>query len=235
MCDINAFKTQLFQYLKTILDSKLLTPMYCVVFGSQIYGTKTPNSDWDIYCVVEQDSHNSSVLFDIHDTELKIDLTIRSIDLFLKDIKSGQPLSIEVLLTPEKYQLIQCDQISQIGNTINFNNPEMKKQIRHGFSEKASWSEVRARKKLKDGEVLCALKSLYHSHRILCFGIQIGTYGTIIDWEQGKEYLKELLSLDPNNLDDQYMRQSYKKWTKTGCSKCKKDSIQTQFKSVFPK
>ncbi len=225
----------LLQYLKSILDEKSLKLIYCTIYGSHVYGTSGPHSDWDIFCVVDDDNNSKvPISLDIHNTDSKIDLTIRSIDLFEKDIKSGQPISIEVLLIPKKFILFNDNRIDQLCNGINMQSSEMKKTIRCGFSEKASWSEVRARKKMKDGKISCALKSLYHSYRILGFGIQIGLHGTIIDWSQGNEYLKELLSIDPKMLDDQSMRTSYKKWAKTGCSECDKDSIQTQFKKLLP-
>jgi len=233
----------LIKYVETTLGTNTIPmrPIHCVVYGSHVYGTATSDSDYDIYCIVESsgDSMNqftASITIDIHNTDSKIDLTIRSIDIFMKDIKSGHPLAYEILFSPQKFKLIQSEEINQYMDSMNvINNSEIKKQIRHGFSEKASWSEVRARKKLADGEILCALKSLYHSYRILGFGIQIGIYGKIVDWECGKEYLKELLSLDPRMLDDQCMRMSYKKWARTGCIECKKDSIQTQFKNILPK
>lgn len=240
---------EILQYLKTITDAKSLKPVHCVVYGSHVYETARPGSDWDIFCIVEpltetetgtetetkSVTDSKSISLDIHNTDSKIDLTIRSVDLFLKDLRDGQPVAIEVLLVPKKFVLIQSQGFDQIKDSINLNCPEVRKSIRHGFSEKASWAEVRARKKLKDGEILCALKSLYHSYRILGFGIQIGTNGTITDWSFGKDYLQQLLGLDPLTLDDQSMRTSYKLWAKTGCSECGKDSIQTQFKNVLPK
>jgi hypothetical protein len=232
----------LIKYVETTLRTNTIPmrPIHCVVYGSRVYGTATSGSDYDIYCIVELSGESNhlptSIIMDIHNTDSKIDLTIRSIDIFMKDIKSGHPFVYEILFSPQKFKLIRNEEINQYRDSMDVvNSFEIKKQIRHGFSEKASWSEVRARKKLADGEILCAMKSLYHSYRILGFGIQIGTYGKIVDWESGKEYLKELLSLDPRVLDDQYVRMSYKKWVRTGCIECKKDSIQTQFKNILPK
>lgn len=235
MTEISSLKDPynvLTQYVRLILDAKLLKSVHCVVYGSRVYGTARLDSDWDIYCIVESEL---SIEIDMHNNDTKIDLTIRSIDMFEKDIRTGQPLSVEVLLTPREFVLIQDEKFNELTKTINLRSPEMRKAIRHGFSERASWAEVRARKKLIDGDVLCALKSLYHSYRIFGFGIQIGLHNTINDWSWGKEYLDELLSLDPKILNDQSLRASYKKWTKTGCIECKQDSIQTQFKNVLPK
>lgn len=109
--------------------------------------------------------------------------------------------------------------------SMDFNDPSLKKILRKGFAEKASWAEVRAKKKLRDGEIKIAIKSQFHSYRILLFGTQIGINGKIVDWKAANEYLIELKN---NEITEEFLKYSYKKWVK-------ETGVETNFKKTLPK
>jgi len=142
--------------------------------------------------------------------------------------------------------------------TTSSTSPSIKHTLRRGFSKTASVSEVRAplgapkgaplgapkgaRKKFKDGEINHALKSQFHSYRILLYGIQLGAHGTIVDWTlltegylrstAANDYLKELMFVDHSTLSDKFFRESYKLRVKTATDEA--ESIMTQFKLALP-
>ena len=66
--------------------------------------------------------------------------------------------------------------------------------LRHTLSEKASHSFVKAKKKIdKEKDFYIGWKSLFHSLRILNFGIQIAVTGSINDYSAANHYWFDLL------------------------------------------
>jgi len=71
-------------------------------------------------------------------------------------------------------------------------------KLRHSLSAKASNSFVKAKKKLtvaKDYDKDIGRKSLWHSFRIIAFGIQIATQGKIFDYSACNELFKEIMQV----------------------------------------
>lgn len=252
-------KTELIAHTQMILKEKQLVPTFCAVYGSHVYGTATELSDYDIYVIAVPDpdaekKNNEAiqVSYDLHQeknekdmsvigttSDKPIDLTVRSFDEFKASVRKGDPQAIELLLTPEQFVLMGSEQFTEFKNTVDMKAKQVRQTIRSGFSEKASWAESRARKKFKDGEIKIALKSQFHSYRILFFGIQIGLTGQIYDWGIANDYLRALFSVPEIDLNDQYFRDSTKEWTKTKLL-TKKDhgidgTVATCFKIALPK
>ena len=98
--------------------------------------------------------------------------------------------------------------------------------LRSGFSEKARWAQDAAIKRFRaiaakgdyvgeDKEIDRALKSLYHAFRIYNYGIQVGLYGKIVDWEIANPYWEELSTLDKKHLTEQFLKDFHKDDLKT--------------------
>jgi hypothetical protein len=82
-------------------------------------------------------------------------------------------------------------------------------KIREEFSRIASNSWVKCKKKLiieKDYNPYIAKKSLFHSLRILMFGIQIMKLGKIVDFSEANIYYKDIMD-SPN--DWEYLKEKY--------------------------
>lgn len=250
------FKTgaQILEFVKTILGSHNLVPTFCAVYGSHVYGTASTESDYDVYVIAvpaPDASDLATVLpLDLHQNhtlvkdeaktlEQMIDLTVRSFDQFKNQVKKGDPQAIEILLSPAHFVPMGSDEFKEFKKSVDLKSKEMKGVIRSGFSEKSSWAESRARKKFKDGEYHIALKSQFHSYRILCYGIQIGLRGEIYDWGFPNDYLNELLNTPEVELSEQFFRDSIKKWTKTKLLTLTEHgvagTVASCFKSVLPK
>lgn len=73
-----------------------------------------------------------------------------------------------------------------------------KSKLRHSLSAKSSNSWVKAKKKLtveQDYDLNVGRKSLFHSFRIVDFGIQVASNGRIIDYSSCNYLYSEIISL----------------------------------------
>lgn len=221
MATITMDKNYIKDYIKPILDTFHMIPLFCAVFGSYVYGTNTINSDYDVYLICQQDpTYKKNVKVFTGDSnhnyndKINIDLMIRTLDQFKHSVSIGDPNAIELLLSPDEFIIHTSDIFQDFKKSVDFTDPIVRKAIRTGFSEKSNNSEVKARKKFIDNEIQIALKSQFHSYRILCFGIQIGSKGYIYNWSIANDYLEELIS-DIPKFSEQYFRDSIKLWLRT--------------------
>jgi predicted nucleotidyltransferase len=153
-------------------------------YGSKVYGTHNENSDNDYIVVCE----GFAGLYDQLD-----DVTFYDEKTFQEAIDRHEISVLECLFLPPNLIIQQ---------TKDFNFELNLNQLRCSFSAKASNSFVKAKKKLtveKDFNVYIAKKSLFHSLRILIFGIQIAKYGKIIDFSEANSLWKDIKEI---NADD---------------------------------
>ena len=256
-------RTRLIEQVNNSLESAGLQHhkiLFVSVFGSRVYGTATSTSDFDLIVVIETgdgtgvktnvDDHGVRTILMTDDaksensseqsseSKVGVDITIVSLKSFTSSLTAGDPFAVEVICTPEQFVLCSSDEMMSLIKETSITGSMMLASIRTGFSTKSSWAEVRARKKFKDGEHLVAIKSQYHSYRILLFAIQIAKKGTIYDWNAGSDYLTELRTdLEAGKIDDAYLRSSYKRWVKESTSQTDSTgmTVATYYKSLLVK
>jgi predicted nucleotidyltransferase len=244
-------KEDIVKYVKSVVSELQQIPVFCAVFGSWVYGTARTDSDYDVYVVCKPDIDSKNIkstdithgaYTETDPISKKIDLMIRSFDEFKKMVSIGDPQAIELVLESSSvsdFILIKSDEMDVYVKSIDFSDKTFRQKIRSGFSEKSSWAEVRAKKKFIDSEIDIALKSAYHSFRILWFGIQIGLYGYIKDWTIANPMLEELKSKPTNELSEQYLKDMIKLWARTKLLNKAEHGIDgtvtTAFKNVLPK
>jgi len=134
------------------------------VFGSQVYGTNTHNSDWDFIMVANTPNTNQEIRsgdFNIH---------VMTEEQFLKNLKDHHSSSVEAFLTPKEFRLQE---------DVKFDWKPNIPSLRHSFSHISSNSWVKSKKKIEQGDYYIGVKSLFHSLRIPIFGIQIAQTGSI--------------------------------------------------------
>lgn len=139
------------------------------VFGSQVYGTTTYNSDWDFIMIANTPNTNQEIRsgdFNIH---------VMTEEQFLKNLKDHHSSSVEAFFTPKEFRLQE---------DIKFNWVPNIPSLRHSFSHISSNSWVKCKKKIEQGDYYIGVKSLFHSLRIPLFGIQIAKTGKIIDFTE---------------------------------------------------
>jgi len=136
------------------------------IYGSRVWGTDNVNSDLDYVVILD----NKSQVFNYYDEGYfqkeseDIDLHIMSATYYEDLVRNCDEFALSIYF--QKYPLMKYE-INIKVQDLNLQN------LRKSFSSKANNSYVKAKKKLQDGELKTAYKSLYHSIRILDFGRKI--------------------------------------------------------------
>lgn len=158
------------------------------VYGSKVYGCH-PSGDLDLIIVVSskyKERYNQIL-------SKNVDATIYREDFFKELINKHNISALECLFLPEDKILLKN---KDFYFSLNLNS------LRNSISQTASNSFVKTKKKLtveKDYNTYIAKKSLFHSLRILMFGIQIAKFGFIKDYTEAN-YLWDKIVL--NDLND---------------------------------
>jgi len=141
----------------------MLLDKYC--FGSRVYGTHNDDSDYD-YIVVDSKYYASM------DTNIHV-YTQKD---FQRALDQHEIAALECFFLPEEFKIKQ---------TCNFKFTLDKAKLRRSISTISSNSFVKGKKKLTvmgDYDKKLGIKSVFHSLRILEFGIQIGYNGKIVNY-----------------------------------------------------
>ena len=179
-------------------------------YGSRVYNTNDFKSDYDYILILNgcEDSaeHNNS----------SSDITIYSIESFQEQVSEHRIAALECLFLPQDKKIVE---------NISWNFKLDKKVLRDSISQKASHSWVKAKKKLEvEDETRLAIKSMFHSFRIIDFGIQIANHGKIINYESSNDIYQELMLLEKED------------WNKIGgLFKERHNNLMSEFRKVCPK
>lgn len=134
-------------------------------YGSIVYGCATPDSDTDYIVVVESDDDN--LYYSVNEGDA--DYTVYSEKRFIKRIQEHHISALECIFQSDNDPYIKY---------FKLNHEALRREI----SAVSSNSFVKCKKKMRDGEDYIGKKSMFHSLRILMFGIQIATHGKIVDY-----------------------------------------------------
>jgi predicted nucleotidyltransferase len=137
------------------------------LFGSQVYGTATTDSDFDIIMVANNSVESTEIrngLFNIH---------VYTPDKFKSDMEWHRINNLECVFAPDWAKLKE---------TIKYDFKLDVAKLRHATSHISSNSWVKARKKIEQGDYYIGIKSLFHSIRIPMFATQIAKTGRIYDF-----------------------------------------------------
>jgi predicted nucleotidyltransferase len=152
-------------------------------YGSRVYGCHTEQSDYDYIIVVESDE---DLYYSVEKTNMN--MTVYSESMFIKRIKEHH------------ISVLEC--IFQFKNDPYVKHFELdKEQLRRSISSVSSNSFVKCKKKLKQGDDYIGKKSLFHSLRILGFGIQIALTGRIVDYSAYNHYLERIMDMNTNDWE----------------------------------
>jgi len=181
------------KFLQTygLTDSNTLMFLY----GSRVYGTNKENSDYD-YIAVIPDNHGI-----VTGTEYRNDLL---------NVHMTTNQDFQTQLDQHKIQPLECWFLpGKAAARDRFKFTLDKVKLRHELSEKASHSFVKAKKKIEvEKDFYIGWKSLFHSLRILDFGIQIATSGRIEDYSRANHLWFEIL--ESNQYNWAYFQEKYK-------------------------
>jgi predicted nucleotidyltransferase len=141
----------------------------CYVFGSRVYGTASEKSDWDIILVANSSSYEveyNDELFNVH---------VLTPSIFEKYVKDNHIKAAEWLYAPD-WAIVKPYPIEMEYDPAKF---------RHSVSHVSSNAWVKAKKKIEQGDYYIGIKSMFHSLRVIKFGIQFAE-NRKIDFESAK-------------------------------------------------
>lgn len=169
--------------LETIIKTSGLHPsrvFNVYLFGSRIYGTADQNSDWDVIMVANNSVESTEIrrgLFNIH---------VYTPAKFQADLDWHRINNLECIFAPEWAKLKE---------TIKFSFKLNITKLRHSISHVSSNSWVKSKKKIMvANDYKSGIKSLFHSIRVVMFGIQIASTGKIYNFECANDHWKKITS-----------------------------------------
>lgn len=177
--------------IKKMLPDTMIHNIYC--YGSRVYKTNKPTSDYDYIIVADGvKDHNQ-----IDSYSKDISLHTYTPNTFQNLINDHKISALECLFLPEDYKIV---------NNLDFKFNLNKALLRKEISQKSNHSWVKAKKKLEiEKDYYIGLKSLFHSFRIVDFGIQIAKDKKITNYSSNfcLELWNEILKyyIDEKNVD----------------------------------
>ena len=168
-------------------------------YGSVVYGTAVPGvSDEDFVVVLKDSCIADEMQCEVDNKQY----TFYPESRWRKMIEDNDVCAMECLMLPDEF-IIK-------GRKYDLQNIIDPEKIRRQFSATASNSWVKCKKKLtveKDFAPRVGKKSLWHSLRLLMFGIQILKYGKIYDYGCANGLYDKIVN-NPSN-DWQYYKDNY--------------------------
>jgi hypothetical protein len=160
-------------------------------YGSRVYKTNSETSDYD-FIIISDFYENDFAL-----EKNNISIHVFSVEQFQNQINDHKISALECLFLDNSNVLKQDHQFNFVLN---------KSKLRSSISEKSSHAWVKAKKKFeveKDQNFYIAKKSLFHSLRIIDFGLQIAKNNKIVDYSSSNDIWLDIIT-DPENNWDHY-------------------------------
>lgn len=173
---------------KTKLDIRDLIAVY--PYGSRVYGTARKNSDYDFIVITSRKTNEQ-----YSDSLININFfTPQEHQIRLNEHEIS---ALECYFLPHEQVLFDLSHPLNKNNRINFTFKLDLATLRKSLAAKSSNSWVKAKKKLtveKDYDVNLGRKSMFHSIRIIDYGIQIATHGAIVNYGSCNELFEEIMN-----------------------------------------
>jgi predicted nucleotidyltransferase len=165
------------QFHELVLRNNWPSDTFYIPFGSQIYGTADAASDSDYMAV-----------FPANNGPHRVELVFAKLD-----IQTYNLADLETLLTQSQINALEAyfvpGSLLPLYTTFSLNLPA----LRHSLAQKASHSFVKAKKKITvEKDYRTGYKSLFHSLRILTFGIELAQTGALTNFCAANAYWDEI-------------------------------------------
>lgn len=196
--------------------------LYC--FGSHVYGTNDAQSDWDYVAIVQTIPSSGS-----HIEKDGVDIQFYTVYEFQHNLDMHDMKAVECFFNPAHTKQ----------TTLEFSFVLDKYMLRQSVSKMMNDSWDKGKKKLRiqeDFNLRIALKSLFHSIKIVGFGIQIANSGNIEKYDEYTYVLKDLYNI-ANRYNDLHLQSERELLCKEIEQKYRQkyNSLRTQFKILCPK
>lgn len=168
-------------------------------YGSQVYGTATLRSDRD-FIVISDDLEDHKQI-DSHTGDISIHSY--KIATFQDMLDQHKIFALESYFLPSSFVLKD-----EVKFSFKLDKPLLRKEI----SAKSSNSWVKCKKKLEvEHDYYIAVKSLFHSFRIVNFGLQIATEGAIVNYHVANDIWEEIKTYyTARHLDWNFYNEKFK-------------------------
>jgi len=181
-----------------------------VPYGSRVYGTASDQSDYDYLAIVPANRRANTGEEYMRD---KVNIHIFNRYDFQQQLDRHKIHALEAHYLPD----------SEVAKQFKFKLDKVK--LRHELCEKASHSFVKAKKKIdKEKDYYVGWKSLFHSLRILTFGIQMAEHGKITDYSAANHFWFTIRDAGQYNWG--YFKEKYQPVY---------NELATQFRKLAPK
>jgi len=178
--------------ISTISDIPLYKIWNSYLYGSRVYGTNRENSDYDIMLIASTMDNKKEIKHE------KYNIHVITPDSFMDDLNEYKMVPLECMFAPDFARIQEKRDFS-----INIDRMKLKKYIlAQSFN---SW--IKAKYKLNENDTLRGVKSVFHSLRILDFGIQILKKGEITNFSHANKYWNEIN--DSNEIEWKYFHKKY--------------------------
>lgn len=160
------------------IDITNLIALYA--YGSRVYGTFRKKSDYDFIAVVRKRDNEQF-------SDNVININFFDIEAHQHRLNEHEISALETFFLAPEFILLEKQKF-----TFTLNHSK----LRHAISAKSSNSWVKAKKKLtveKDYDLDLGRKSLFHSIRIIDFGMQIAKTGRINDYASCNTLFNEIM------------------------------------------
>lgn len=155
-------------------------------YGSRVYGTATKLSDHDFIVVYKSAMLPNGAFRNnaISSEDRKIQAVCYSRSGFQDALNNYEIGAVECMFLPDELVLKKKWPFK----FSKWDNKELSRKI----ISKASDSWHNAKMRLSDDDLQTSMKGLFHSLRILMFGIQLKEHGKIVDYSEAN-YLRDLI------------------------------------------
>lgn len=150
------------------------------VYGSRVYGSNRPDSDYDIILVAGALLNHEEIRNE------KYNVHIHTPDKFKSDLNNYMMHCLECFYAPDWAKLQEKEKYADF--SINSN------KLKQSILTQSSQTWTHAKYKFQTGDIHRGLKSGFHAIKALDFGIQILEQGKIYNFGANNELLFEIMN-----------------------------------------
>lgn len=160
-------------------------------FGSRVYNTHNDNSDYDFVIVGSEFITENHLAFGNYRNK-SINAIIYKTTTFAQKLREHSVHALECFYLPDEQTLLK---------TVYFNLYLDMDLLKQRILQKANYDWNKSQKRFEAGKLLKAKKSLFHSLRVLDFGLQILEHGKIIDYTKPAKFWQEINTNNSTNWE----------------------------------
>ena len=154
--------------------------IWCIyLYGSRVYNNIHRDSDWDFKVLAS----TQQIHTEYHDGEYNVH--VWTPDKFQDDLWKYRMNALECIYAPKFARVLE-----KVDYREKFELDKMRLRKTVLSESHSAW--IRGKMKILDGDHYRGTKSLYHSLRMLIFGLQIIEYDEIIDFSESNYYWEEI-------------------------------------------